>query len=102
MPCTTIKRTLAAALTGATLAGAAAAPIASAMPADPVRMPAATGTREVIVPAPAVRAEAPPADGFDLAAAGLGAAGSGLVAVLVVGGLAWRRPRRHGEAVVGG
>jgi hypothetical protein len=100
MTSSTIKRTLATALTGAAIASAAGAPAASAMPADPMRMPASQGVREVIVEAPAVQTDAPAADGVDLAAAGLGAAGAGLIALLIAGGLVLRRPspRRQTEA----
>jgi len=104
MSSSTLKRTVASALAGATLAGAAGVPTASAMPADPVRMPAASHVREVIVPAPAAEARVSTADGFDLAAAGIGAAGTGLVAILIAGGFAWQRPsmRRHARAAVRG
>jgi hypothetical protein len=88
---TTVKRTLATALTGAAIAGAAGAPAASAtpnLPPDPAGAPSPSA------------ADA----GLDLSSAAIGAAsGTGLlIVVLAAGGLAWRRPiaRRHGATGV--
>ena len=71
---TTIKRTIATVLSGATVAGTIAAPVASAMPIDPV---AARGEpRRTTVPptppssAPAAVETAPDA-GFDLSSAAM-------------------------------
>lgn len=96
------RRATILALSGVTLVTAAAAPVASAMPADPpVRLPAAQN----VSGAPAFDVE-PVADsssagGFDISSAGLGAAGGGLlVLALAGGGLVLRRPatRRHRPA----
>ena len=104
MSSSTIRRTLGTALTGAALAAAAGAPAAFAMPADPARMPPAGDVREVIVPAPSISTESAAPGGFDVGAAGIGAAGTGLVVLLVAGGLAWQRPatRRHRRVAAGG
>ena len=102
---TTVKRTMATALSGAALAGALGTPVASAMPSDPVRATGEPGGTQIVAPtprstAPAV-AEATPDPGFDLSSAAIGAAaGTGLlIVVLGAGGLALRRPTtRHGAA----
>jgi hypothetical protein len=93
------RRATILALSGVTLVSAAAAPVASAMPADPVRMPPAQTVSGA--PAPSPVAESPSAGGFDIASAGLGAAGGGLLVIaLAGGGLVLRRPamRRHRPA----
>jgi hypothetical protein len=104
---TTIKRTLATGLSGVVIAGTIGAPVASAMPIDPVGAPSEP-IDVPIVPspgheAPAAAATAPDA-GFDLSSAAIGAAaGTGLLVVtLAAGALAWRRPtsREHGAASV--
>jgi hypothetical protein len=100
---TTIKRTIATALSGAAIAGAIGAPVASAMPADHVG--ASGPPRDVPIPPPPPRPSAPaavetaPDAGFDLSSAAIGAAaGSGLlIVVLAGGGLAWRRPITRGH-----
>lgn len=102
---TTINRTIATTLSGAAIAGTLGAPVASAMPIDPV---GARGEprRPIVLPrssAPAAVETAPDA-GFDVSSAGIGAAaGAGLlIVVLAAGGLAWRpaMTRRHGAAGV--
>ena len=93
------KRATILALSGVTLVTAAATPAASAMPADPVRMPAAQDVTRA--PASAPVADSPSAGGFDITSAGLGAAGGGLLVIaLAGGGLVLRRPatRRHRPA----
>ena len=100
---TTIKRTLATALTGAAIAGTLGAPVASAMPID-----RAPGEPYNTWDDPSPRSSAPaavetaPDAGFDLSSAAIGAAaGTGLlIVVLAAGGLAWRpaMTRRHGAA----
>ena len=93
------RRATILALSGVTLVTAAAAPAASAMPADPVRMPSpqnVSGAPGSDVPPDA---DTPSAGGFDITSAGLGAAGGGLLVIaLAGGGLVLRRPatRRHG------
>jgi hypothetical protein len=89
MSTTSVKRTIAIALSGAALAGTVGAPAASAtpnLPPDPVGEPSP--------------ADATPDAGLDLSSAAIGAAsGTGLlIVVLAAGGLAWRRPvtRRQG------
>ena len=97
---TTVKRTMATALSGAAIAGAIGVPAASARPADAVGAPSApSAPSDVIVPptprsnVPAAAETAPDA-GFDLSSAAIGAAAGGglLIVVLAAGGLAWRRP----------
>ena len=95
------KRATILALSGVTLVTAAAAPAASAMPADPVRMPAAQNVSGAPASHAAPVADSPSAGGFDIVSAGLGAAGGGLlVLALAGGGLVLRRPamRRHRPA----
>ena len=100
---TTIKRTLATAVSGAAIAGTIGAPAASAMPTDPV---GASGEHSDVPIVPSPRSSAAvataPDTGFDVSSAAIGAAaGTGLlIVVLAAGGLAWRRPmtRRHGAA----
>jgi hypothetical protein len=86
---TTIKRTLATALSGAAIAALAGAPAASATP----------NLRPDPVPDAPSADEATPDAGLDLSSAAIGAAsGTGLlIVVLAAGGLVWRRPiaRRH-------
>ena len=102
---TTIKRTIATALSGAAIAGTIGAPAASAMPIDP-KGAGGPGDTQVVAPTPRSNAPSLPAAasdaGFDLSSAAIGAAaGTGLlVVVLAAGGLGWRRPmnRRHGAA----
>jgi len=104
---TTIKRTIATALSGAAIAGTIGAPAASAMPIDP-KGAGDPGDTQVVAPTPSSNSNAPslsaatPNVGFDLSSAAIGAAaGTGLlVVVLAAGGLAWRRPmtRGHGAA----
>jgi len=96
---TTIKRTIATALSGAAIAGTLGAPAASAMPIDPTGAGEPGDTQ--IVPTPSSSAPSTPDAGFDLSSAAIGAAaGTGLlIVVLAAGGLAWRRPMtRHGAA----
>jgi len=87
---TTIKRAMATALCGAAIAGIAGAPAASAtpnLPAEPVSASGDPGNTELGAPS------AHSAVGLDLSSAAIGAAaGSGLVIVLLAGGLAYRRP----------
>ena len=104
---TTIKRTIATALSGAAIAGAIGAPAASAMPIDPVGAPGEPSDVQIVSPpprssAPAVIETAPDA-GFDLSSAAIGAAaGTGLlIVVLAAGGLAWRRPMTGGHRAPG-
>ena len=95
------KRATILALSGVTLATAVAAPAASAMPADPVRMPAAQNVSGGPASHAAPVADSPSAGGFDIVSAGLGAAGGGLLVIaLAGGGLVLRRPamRRHRPA----
>ena len=104
---TTIRRTIATALTGAAIAGTLGAPAASAKPIDTVGAP---GEPNNTWAGPSPRSSAPaavetaPDAGFDLSSAGIGAAaGTGLlIVVLAAGGLAWRpaMTRRHGAAGV--
>jgi hypothetical protein len=92
MHTTTVKRTIATALSGAAIAGIAGAPAASAMPPpEPADASGDPGTTEIVAPAP--RANATQDAGLDLSSAAIGAAsGSGLlIVVLAAGGLAWRR-----------
>jgi hypothetical protein len=94
---TTVKRTIATALSGAAIAGTIGAPAASAMPVDPVGAPGQPGDVQIVAPTPrssaSSAAEPTPVAGFDLPSAAIGAAaGTGLlVLVLAAGGLAWRR-----------
>ena len=67
------------ALSGVAFASAVAAPAASAMPADPVRMPAAQNVSGGPASHAAPVADSPSAGGFDVVSAGLGAAGGGLL-----------------------
>ena len=103
---TTMKRTIATALSGAAVAGALGAPAASAMPIDPVGAPGAPSTVP-IVPSPPPSAPAvvrtTPDPGFDVSSAAIGAAaGTGLlIVVLAAGGLAWRRPETRGHRAAG-
>ena len=95
------KRATILALGGVTLVTAAAAPAASAMPADPVRMPATRSASSAPAPDAAPVADSASAGGFDITSAGLGAAGGGLLVIaLAGGGLVLRRPetRRHRPA----
>lgn len=97
----TSRRATILALSGVTLVTAATAPAASAVPADPVRMPAAQNVSAAPVSDAAPVADSPSAGGFDITSAGLGAAGGGLlVLALAGGGLVLRRPatRRHRPA----
>jgi hypothetical protein len=104
---TTIKRTIATALTGAAIAGILGAPAASAATLDPAGAPGEPYSTWVD---PSPRSSAPaavetaPDAGFDLSSAAIGAAaGTGLLIVVVAaGGLAWRpaMTRRHGAAGV--
>jgi hypothetical protein len=104
MSTTTAKRRIATALSGAAIAGIAGAPAASAtpnLPGEPVR--ASGDTMEIVAATPRAHApsatEATPDAAIDLSSAAIGAAaGSGLVIVLLAGGLAYRRPiaRPHG------
>jgi hypothetical protein len=94
MSTTTVKRTIATALSGAAILGIAGAPAASATPNLPPDPVGASGDPTTEVVAPTREA------GLDLSSAAIGAAsGTGLViVVLAAGGLAWRRSiaRRHG------
>jgi hypothetical protein len=87
---TSLKRTIATALSGVAIAGIAGAPAASATPnlrPDPAGDP------------DSMAADATPDAGLDLSSAAIGAAtGTGLLIVVLAGGLAWRRPitRPHG------
>ena len=102
---TTIKRTIATALSAAAIAGTIGAPAASGMPIDP-KGAGDPGDTQVVAPTPSSNAPSLPAAtpdaGFDLSSAAIGAAaGTGLlIVVLAAGGLAWRRPmtRGHGTA----
>jgi hypothetical protein len=95
---TTVKRTIATALSGAAIAGIAGAPAASAMPpTEPVGASSDPGTAQLVAPTPPSNApsaaEATPDPGLDLSSAAIGAAtGTGLLIVILAGGLAWRRP----------
>jgi hypothetical protein len=103
---TTIQRTIATTLSGAAIAGTIGAPTATAMPIDPVGATGVPGDVPIVTPpsrssVPAAVETAPDA-GFDLASAAIGAAGTGLlIVVLTAGGLAWRpaMTRRHGAGV---
>jgi hypothetical protein len=99
MRTTTVKRTIATALSGVAIAGIPGAPAASAMPpTEPGSTSGDPGTTEIVAPTP--RANPTPDAGLDLSSAAIGAAsGSGLlIVVLAAGGLAWRRSvaRPHG------
>jgi hypothetical protein len=104
---TTIKRTIATALSGAAIAGTIGAPAASAMPIDPVS-PTGEPSDVPIYPL-RPHSSAPSAAGgsldagFDLSSAAIGAAaGTGLLIVAVAaGGLAWRRPMTRGHGAAG-
>ena len=104
---TTIKGTLATALSGAAIAGTLGAPAASAMPIDPVGAPGEPGDGQIVAPTPRSSApaavETAPDAGFDLSSAAIGAAaGTGvLIVVLAAGGLAWRRPMTRGHGTAG-
>ena len=95
---TTIKRTMATALSGAAIAGTIGVPAASARPADAVGAPSAPSDVAIVSPTPRsnvpAAAETAPDTGFDLSSAAIGAAAGGglLIVVLAAGGLAWRRP----------
>jgi hypothetical protein len=95
MRTTTVRRTIATALSSAAIAGIAGAPAASARP--PAE-PAGPSITEIVAPAP--RANPTTDAGLDLSSAAIGAAsGTGLLIVIVgAGGLVWRRstPRPHG------
>ena len=104
---TTIKRTMATTLSGVAIAGTLGAPVASAMPIDPVGAPGEPSGVPVVPWPPssaAMAVETGPEAGFDLSSAAIGAAaGTGLlIAAVAAGGLAWRRPmhHRHGPAGV--
>jgi hypothetical protein len=104
MRTTTVKRTIATALSSAAIAGIAGVPAASARPpAEPADASGDPGTTEIVAPSPPANApsaaEATPDAGLDLSSAAIGVAtGSGLVLVILAGGLAYRRPiaRPHG------
>lgn len=104
---TTIKRTIATALSGAAIACTIGAPAASAMPIDPVGAPGEPSGVHIVAPAPGSSApaavETAPDAGFDLSSAAIGAAaGTGLlIVVLAAGGLAWRRPMTRGHGAAG-
>jgi hypothetical protein len=95
---TTVKRTMATALSGAAIAATIGVPAASARPADAVGAPGAPSDLAIVSPSPrsnvTAASETAPDTGFDLSSAAIGAAaGSGLlIVVLAAGGLAWRRP----------
>jgi hypothetical protein len=92
MHATTVRRMIATALTGAAIAGASGAPVASAMPARDVGLGQPS---DVVVVAPPQHSSAPAPDtGFDLSSAAIGAAAGGglLVVVLAAGGMAGARP----------
>ena len=103
---TTIKRTIATTLSGAAIAGTLGAPVASAMPIDPVGARGEPRQADRAGPASSAPAavETAPDAGFDLSSAAIGAAAGGglLIVVLAAGGLAWRpaMTRRHGAAGV--
>jgi hypothetical protein len=98
---TTVKRTMATALSGAAIAGTIGVPAASASPIDAVGPPGAPSDVPIVSPTPRSNvpaAETAPDTGFDLSSAAIGAAGTGLlVVVLAAGGLAWRRPITRGS-----
>ena len=94
---TTIKRTIATALSGAAIAGTIGAPAASAMPIDPTGAGEPGDTQ--IVPTPSSSAPSTPEAGFDLSSAAIGA--GLLIVVLAAGGLAWRRPMTRGHSAAG-
>jgi hypothetical protein len=103
---TTVKRTMAAALSGAAIAGTIGVPAASATPADAVGPPGAPSDVPIVSPTPRsnvpAAAETGPDTGFDLSSAAICAAGTGLlVVVLAAGGLAWRRPITRGHDPAG-
>jgi hypothetical protein len=104
---TTSKRTIATALSGAAMAGALGAPVASAMPIDPVGAPGYTSEAPIVTPpsrpSAAVAVQTVPDAGFDVSSAAIGAAaGTGLlIVVLAAGGLAWRRPSTRGHGAAG-
>jgi hypothetical protein len=105
---TTVKRTMATALSGAAIVGTIGAPTATAMPIDPKGATGEPGDTQIVAPTPRSSApaanEATPDAGFDLSSAAIGAAaGTGLlIVVLATGGLASARPmtRRRGTAGV--
>lgn len=120
MVTSTIKRTLATAV----VAAIALAPVAWAMPLDPVGTGGGSGHTQTVPPPPssiavsaaeeydALRsagaeqvgpkpvADAAPSGGFDFPSAAIGAASGGALIALAAAGLAWRRPltRRHSVA----
>ena len=103
---TTIKRTMAAALSGAAIAGTIGVPAASARPTDAVAPPGAPSDVPIVSPTPRsnvpATAETASDTGFDLSSAAIGAAGTGLlVVILAAGGLAWRRPISRGHDAAG-
>ena len=95
---TTVKRTMATALSGAAIAGTIGAPAASAMPIDPAGASGEPGNTQIVAPTPRSSApsaaQATPDTGFDLSSAAIGAAaGTGLlIVVLAAGGIASGRP----------
>jgi hypothetical protein len=103
---TTVKRTMATALSGAAIAATIGVPAASASPIDAVGAPSAPSDVAILPPTPRsnvpAAAETAPDTGFDLSSAAIGAAGTGLlVVVLAAGGLAWRRPITRGHDPAG-
>lgn len=104
---TTVKRTMATALSGAAIAGTLGAPAASAMPIDPAGASGEPGNTQIIAPTPRSStpsaAQATPDAGFDLSSPAIGAAaGTGLlIVVLAAGGLDWRRPATRGHGAAG-
>ena len=95
---TTVKRTMATALSGAAIAGTIGVPAASARPTDSVGPLGGPSDVAIVAPTPRsnvpAAAETAPDAGFDLSSAAIGAAAGGglLIVVLAAGGLAWRRP----------
>jgi Tumour necrosis factor receptor stn_TNFRSF12A_TNFR domain len=103
---TTVKRTMATALSGAAIAATIGVPAASASPIDAGGAPSAPSDVAILPPTPRsnvpAAAETAPDTGFDLSSAAIGAAGTGLlVVVLAAGGLAWRRPITRGHDPAG-
>jgi hypothetical protein len=104
---TTVKRTMATALSGAAIAGTIGVPAASARPTDAVGPPGAPSEALIVPPTPRsnvpAAAETAPDTGFDLSSAAIGAAaGTGLlIVVLAAGGLAWHRPITRGHDPAG-
>jgi hypothetical protein len=95
---TTVKRTMATALSGAAIAGTIGVPAVSARPTDSVGPLGEPSDVAIVAPTPRsnvpAAAETAPDAGFDLSSAAIGAAAGGglLIVVLAAGGLAWRRP----------